>query len=689
MNRLASASSSYLRSAASQPVDWHEWGEEAFDRARELDRPIFLDIGAVWCHWCHVIDRESYENPEIARLINELFVPIKVDRDERPDIDRRYQNAVSAITGSGGWPLTAFLTSKGKLFYGGTYFPPEDRGPYPGFKSLLPQIAGLYHAHRESVLISADQLLGRLETLESLTVVGGALSASIVGQVIEQLRDHFDESYGGFESQPKFPHPGAIELLLEVYYRDNDPRQRQIANRTLDGMALGGIHDQLGGGFHRYTMDRFWRVPHFEKLLHENAALLRAYLHAYEATGEPLYREVAEGIIRYVDSTLSDREQGGFYASQDADAGPRDEGGYYTWTLEETTRIFPPEEAAAIRSRFDINERGELDHDPRQNVLWVARTPVEVARDIGATEELAEMLIASGKGRLLAARAKRPAPRVDCNLYTSWNAMMISAYLEAYRVLGDESARDFALKTLDFLTEKVFRPDTGLYHLYRDGKAEVPGFLEDVVQLSTALLDAFEAVGEHHYLTMAEDLVEYALTNLWDEEGCGFFDVEKRREASEVLEMRQKPFEDAPLPGGNPLAAIVLDRLFSLTHEGRYRERAEAALSAFAGSAASFGVMASTYALAVDMHLNPPPTAVIIGKKDDPRTEELRQAALRAYRPGKHVAVYDPEAKGIPYPPAPGGEPIAYICAGMTCGHPTEQPDILAQMVESFGIPVG
>ena len=356
-NQLAGAASPYLREAALQPVHWLPWSEAAFRRAQQEDKPILLDIGAIWCHWCHVMDVESYENEEIARLINKFFVAIKVDMDERPDIDRRYQQAVKAISGSGGWPLTAFLTPQGKVFYGGTYFPPEERFGRPGLKTILPGVAEAYRTRKDEVLASAEQLSKRLERFGAESIQKGLLSDGLVQVISKKMVQQFDSVNGGFGTSVKFPSGSAIELALAKYFVDHDPKMLELVTKTLDAMAQGGVYDQIGGGFFRYSTDPQWRVPHFEKMNYDNAELLMNYLHAYQATGKTLYRETAQGIIRYLNGVLSDQANGGFYAHQDADMTREDDGDYYTWTVQEVRSALPKAEAEVIIRYYDIRPR--------------------------------------------------------------------------------------------------------------------------------------------------------------------------------------------------------------------------------------------------------------------------------------------------------------------------------------------
>ncbi|HEY4579605.1 MAG TPA: thioredoxin domain-containing protein, partial [Candidatus Acidoferrales bacterium] len=456
-NRLASSASPYLRSAAHQPVQWFEWGEEAFARARAEDKPILLDIGAVWCHWCHVIDRESYEDPELAALINRLFIPVKVDRDERPDVDARYQTAVSAVSGQGGWPLTGFLLPDGRPFYGGTYFPPQEAMGRPSFRRVLEQVAAAYGARRDEIERAATGLMGAVAQAELFDGAHAAWDARLLEQQAAAMVERFDPRHGGFSHAPKFPHSGALDFLLQRHQATGDARLLHIVQTTLEHMARGGVYDQLGGGFHRYSVDERWLVPHFEKMSYDNSELLKNFLHGYQAARSPLLRQTAEGIVDWVNGVLSDREHGGFYASQDADVSLDDDGDYFTWTQEEVRAALPAEQARVIELYYDVGPAGEMHHNPAKNVLWVAREPEEIAKALGVSQDEVKTLLEKARAQLLVARAKRQAPFVDTTLYTGWNAMFVSAYLEAASVLDDwrgAACHAFALRTLDrFLAE--------------------------------------------------------------------------------------------------------------------------------------------------------------------------------------------------------------------------------------------
>ena len=688
-NRLKNSASPYLRSAAHQPVDWHEWGEEAFAHARAEGKPILLDIGAVWCHWCHVIDRESYENPEIAKMINQFYVPVKVDRDERPDGDSRYQSAISAISGQGGWPLTAFLTPDGKPFFGGTYFPPEDAMGRPGFKRILLGIADAFKTRRAEVDSSAKALEEAVAKAEVFHTARGEFDAGVVDSVVESALHLFDEAHGGFGGAPKFPHSSAIDLLLERYQSSRDPRMLHVVERTLTGMAEGGVYDQLAGGFHRYSVDERWCVPHFEKMTYDNSELLKNFLHGYQVTRRPLFRETAEGIIEWVGEVLSDRERGGFYGSQDADQTLDDDGDYFTWTLAEVRAVLSPQESRAIEMRYDVGPRGEMHHNPEKNVLWVAADLQEIAQALKTTPEDVSLFIARAKGRLLAARLQRhPTPAIDTTIYVAWNAMFVSAYLEAARVLGRDDCRAFALKTLDRILAEAWDEAKGFRH--RVGGPRLEGSLDDQIFAAAALLDAYEATLDRRYFDIAERAVRLAVERYGDPDGGGFFDRAKDAAPMGGLDVRRKPLQDSPTPGANSIAVIVLDRLYAFTGEKLYRQWAEKTLEAFVGLVPQYGLYAATYGLAALLHARHPLQVVVLGKAGDRRAAELEKSANEIYRFGKAVLRVTPETLAAAslapalretLPHLDAAKPQALVCIETTCHPPVSDPTKLQALL--------
>ncbi|HEY0702670.1 MAG TPA: thioredoxin domain-containing protein [Candidatus Acidoferrales bacterium] len=684
-NRLKDSASPYLRSAAHQPIDWHEWGPEAFARAQKENKPILLDIGAVWCHWCHVIDRESYENPEIAAMINKSYVAVKVDRDERPDVDARYQSAISAISGQGGWPLTAFLTPEGKPFFGGTYFPPDDAMGRPGFKRILNGVAESFKTRRAEIDTSAQALEEAVAKAEVFKTARGEFDAGVVDSVIESALSMFDEQHGGFGQAPKFPHASAADLLLERYQSTGAKSLLHVADRTLTGMAEGGVYDQLAGGFHRYSVDERWCVPHFEKMTYDNSELLKNFLHGFQVTGKPLFRETAEGIIFWVNETLSDQQRGGFYGSQDADQTLDDDGDYFTWTLAEVRAVLSPEEARVAAMYYDVNARGEMHHNPEKNVLWVTSDLATIAGELKIGEADARLLLARAKTKLLVARRqRRPIPAIDTTVYVAWNAMFVSAYLEAARILGRDDCRAFALKTLDRILAEAWDEQKGFLH--RVGGPRLDGSLDDQIFTVAALLDAYETTLDRRYFEIAERALRLAVERYGDPEGGGFFDRAKDAAPMGGMEIRRKPLQDSPTPGANSVAVIVLDRLYGLTGEKLYRDWAEKTLEAFVGLVPQYGLFAATYGLAALLHARHSLQVVVLGATGDPQAAALEKAANETYRFGKSVLRVTPETLAAAslapalretLPHLDAAKPQALVCVETTCFPPIFEPAAL------------
>ncbi len=690
-NELAKAASAYLRSAAHQPVLWREWNGAAFAQAQAEDKPILLDIGAVWCHWCHVMDRESYENAEVARIINESFIPVKVDRDERPDIDARYQVAVSALTGQGGWPLTAFLTPDGRPFFGGTYFPPDDRSGRPGMKRLLEAIAQNYRTQRGQIHESAAKIAEALREVDHFKEGEEAADEQIVKAIVESISGMFDAQNGGFGSAPKFPHPSAIDLLLEAYLETRQEWLLTIVTTTLEHMGRGGVYDQIGGGFHRYSVDERWIVPHFEKMSYDNAGLLGNYLRAYQITGNPFFREIALGILSFLENVLSHPEAG-FYSSQDADISLDDDGDYFTWTLEELNAVLDGPEARVAALYYQIDAQGEMHHNPAKNVLFIDQPLSAVAARMEIDEKKVAEHLASARRKMAEARARRQTPFIDKSIYTSWNGMLISALLEAYRVLGIAGERDRALATLDLLMAKVYDREKGVFHTLVDGTPSIEGLLEDQVFIMAALLDAYEITGTRSYFERALELMEITVRRFWDEKEGGFFDTAlDLADRHGSLSTQRKPFQDSPTPAANAVAAQVLDRLDVLADREDFGEKAGATLALFAPKAGQYGLFAATYGLALLHHLRAPVDVVVVGRSDDDRTVSLLRAAYDAPRAGKRVFAFEPgivQARDLPaglastLPHLPfDGVPVALVCEGTACHPPVQTPEALRELL--------
>jgi len=695
-NPLAQAASAYLRSAMHQPIRWHQWGQEAFAAAQKEDKPILLDIGAVWCHWCHVMDRESYENPEVAAVVNEHFIAIKVDRDERPDVDSRYQTAISAISGQGGWPLTAFLTPDGKPFYGGTYFPPDDQWGRPGFKRVLLAIAGAYREKRADVTEQASMVGNMLAQSEAFAAPAAEFSPRVIEGIVAAAVKMFDPQHGGFGNAPKFPHPSVIDLLIERYARSGSDELKNIFATTLERMAHGGVYDQLAGGFHRYSVDERWIVPHFEKMSYDNSELLKNYIHAAQVTGDSFFANVARDIIRWMDEWLSDRQHAGFYASQDADYSMDDDGDYFTWTLDEAAAVLSENELKVAQLYYDINQVGEMHHNPAKNVLYV-RAPVEqIAVRLGMPPERVEALLASAREKLYAARLGRPTPFVDKTVYVSWNALCISAYLEAARVLQLDGTRRFALRSLDRILAEGWNEESGLQHVIAYSapgaeKPRVPGLLDDYAFTTLACLDAYDATSDLSYFHFAQRIADRMIARFFDEAAGGFFDAENTDagNALGVLATRRKPFQDSPTPSGNSAAIMALLRLHAYTNDAAYGEKAERSLRVFAGVAEQFGMFAATYAIAAVMFSQPHTQVVVIGNGQE--ADRLCRAALASFSFSKAVLQFrDNELTPQNLPPAlaetlpalPRSQAAAaVICSGFRCQPPVTDAEQLTELL--------
>jgi uncharacterized protein YyaL (SSP411 family) len=693
-NRLKDSASPYLRSAAHQPIDWHEWGDAAFARAKSEDKPILLDIGAVWCHWCHVIDRESYENTEIAKIINEHFVAVKVDRDERPDVDSRYQSAISAISGQGGWPLTGFLLPDGKPFFGGTYFPPEDQMGRPGFRRLLQAVADSYRNKRVELERAANSLSEAVAQAEAFTGARADFDLGVVDEQIASITKLFDIKNGGFARAPKFPHASAIDLILERYQQTKAKHLLAMAETTLEKMARGGVCDQLAGGFHRYSVDERWLVPHFEKMSYDNSELLKNYLHAWQATQNPFLRETAESIIGWVNEDLSDQQNGGFRASQDADVSLDDDGDYFTWTLDELRAALLSDETRIMELHYDVEAHGEMHHNPAKNVLWIARDAADIAKQLGFDETGVRLTIAKSRGKLFAARKPRPTPFIDKTMYVAWNAMFVSAYFDAACVLGGSlgaNCRAFALKTLDRMLKEVWSESRGFGH--RIGGPALEGSLDDQVFSVLALLDAYETTLDPRYFTAAQKTIDLAIARYGDAEAGGFFDRPSDAAPMGGLDVRRKPFQDSPTPSANSVAAIALVRMHAFTGDNRYYEFAKKTLEAFAGIAPQYGLFASTYGLAATLFAHHPLQVVITGDSNDPAAQALEAAAHSVFRFGKSVLRITPGASLTNLAGAltetllhlPAGKPLAVVCSGQTCFPPTNDPEQLKILLSSTG----
>ena len=588
-NRLAKETSPYLLQHAHNPVDWYPWGEEALRRAREENKPIFLSIGYAACHWCHVMERESFEDPATAKILNKHFISIKVDRQQRPDVDEIYMTAVQMMTGRGGWPLSVFLTPDLKPFFGGTYFPPEDLHGMPGFKTVLHRVAEVWREQPDDVVDNAQRMVEALRAnVAPEPSRTGVPDASVLFAAAGELREQFDTQWGGFGGAPKFPPSGAIALLLRQYARSGDAMLLYMVTVTLDRMAQGGMYDQLGGGFHRYSVDAMWLVPHFEKMLYDNALLTRVYLEAWQATGREPYREVAAGILDYVIRDMTDA-RGGFHSAEDADS-EGEEGKFYVWQPGEIKAVLGEEDGELFCRYYGVSEEGNFEG---HNILTAPRDP---ASRLGATTLTTEQWrdrLARSRERLLTHRNERVRPGKDDNVLAAWNGMMISALARGYQVLGDRRYLAAAQKAADFVLDEMVR-DGRLMRAYR-GTARLPGYLDDYAEMAGGLIDLYEADFDRQWLEAADTLAGKMVADFWDDRDGAFFYTSA---AHKNLLVRTKPFQDGAVPSGNSTATIVLLRLSKLLDNAEYRKRRRRCCNRWATvSASSLGHTSTCCAL--------------------------------------------------------------------------------------------
>jgi uncharacterized protein YyaL (SSP411 family) len=679
-NRLINETSPYLLQHAHNPVDWYPWGERAFHKARIEDKPILASIGYSSCHWCHVMAHESFEDEETARLMNEHFVNIKVDREERPDVDAIYMRAVVSLTGRGGWPLTVFLTPEGKPFFGGTYFPPEARHGLPAFRQVLLSVARSYRERKEDIKRSAQGLVSRIVSQDlAPRTPKMELSAVTLDHSVRRLSQSFDPRHGGFGAAPKFPQAMALDFLLREYHRSGNSVALRIVERTLEKTARGGIYDQLGGGFHRYSVDEKWLVPHFEKMLYDNALLSRVYLRAYQVTEKPLYRRIAEETLNYVEREMTS-PQGGFYSSQDADS-EGEEGKFFLWTPREIEAGLGPEDADLVKQYFDATEAGNFGG---KNVLSVPRDLDVVAHLSGVSIERLEDVVSGGRHQLLAIREQRVPPHRDDKVITSWNGLMLGSFAEAALLLAEGRYRRIAVRNAEFLLSEL-RREGQLYRIYAGGKSRVKGFLEDYACLTSGLLTLYETTFDQRWFLEARALVDEMIPRFKDALGAGFYDTDGQEE----LFARPRDWQDGALPSGNSMAADVLLRLHALTGEVQYERLGEEILALMSTIMAehplSFGHLLSV----LNFYLSPPEEIAIVGDPDADETQELLKVVFARYRPSKVVAAGPPaedEKSAIPLlagrPPV-RGHATAYVCRRFVCQQPVTTPRDLASQLRA------
>jgi uncharacterized protein YyaL (SSP411 family) len=679
-NRLADETSPYLLQHKDNPVDWYPWGEEALSRAQQEDKPVLLSIGYSACHWCHVMERESFEDEETARMMNEHFVNIKVDREERPDIDSIYMSAVQALTHHGGWPMTVFMTPDGAPFYGGTYFPPVPSRGMPSFQQLLLSLADAYENHRAEVLKSAESVRDYLRASTGAAVPKAEVTGTeILDSAAASLLSQLDRRFGGFGGAPKFPQAMNLEVLLRHSHRTGDRAALDGVELTLRSMANGGIYDQLGGGFARYSVDEYWLVPHFEKMLYDNALLSRLYLETHLATGDPFYLRIAEETLDYVLRDMTS-EEGGFFSAEDADS-EGEEGKFYVWAPDEIEAALDPEDAQLATRYWDVTERGNFEG---KNILYVTRPPEAVAAEFGlAPEELWERIVEI-REKLFAVRQRRVRPGRDEKVLAAWNGLMLHSFAFAARVTGRQDYREAAVTNATFLLEKL-KEDGRLHRSYKDGRARFNGYLEDYAMVADGLVSLYEATFETRWLVEADALCDAVSELFWDEEKRAFYDTPADHEE---LVTRPRDVYDNAAPSGTSVATEVLLKLALLLDRNDYRQRAEDILEELSGGMEKIPGAFGRLLCALDFSTSEPREVAIVGDSDAPDTRALIRKVYEVYLPNKVVAGRDPdddEAAGlIPLlaeRPPRDGRATAYVCVQYACQTPTAEPEELARQL--------
>jgi uncharacterized protein len=678
-NRLSHETSPYLLQHAHNPVDWYPWGEEAFAKSQRENKPVLLSIGYSACHWCHVMEHESFENEQIAAIMNEHFVSIKVDREERPDLDEIYMNAVQMLTGRGGWPMTVFLTPDGKPFYGGTYFPPEDRQGMVGFPRILLGVSQAYRERPEDVEKSVGQILTALRRMSISTETDKSFSTSIIADSAAKIAGAYDSKNGGLGQAPKFPNAGVYELFLRHHSRSKSERYLEMVVHTLTKMAQGGIYDHLGGGFHRYSVDARWLVPHFEKMLYDNAQLVRAYADLYKVTCEPLFKAVVEETVTYLLREMLHSE-GGFYSTQDADS-EGEEGRFFVWTVDEVNRLIGPANGEIFCRIFDVTEEGNFDN---KNILHPVLTAEQASKLFRRELSEIDSLIANAKHALFVDRENRVKPFRDEKIITAWNGLMLSGLAEAIKIFDNPAWIDAARKTVDFIFSKLFR-DGFLLHTYKDGQAKLLGYLDDYAFLGVGLLDLYETSFDRTDLARAIKLAEIMLREFWDERDGGFFFTGK---SHEQLISRAKPIFDASIPSGNAMATQLLLRLGHVTGNADYRRRAEKVLRSYYDAMESQPFGFAHLLCALDFYLENPKEIVIVGHLFEPGVKALLAQVNSIYLPNKVLQLAAPDtAMGVLSPLLEGktpidGKPTAYVCHNFTCSAPVMDPSELKSLLQ-------
>ncbi len=659
-NRLIRETSPYLLQHAHNPVDWYPWGDDALAAARATGKPILLSIGYSACHWCHVMAHESFEDEAIAKIMNTHFINIKVDREERPDLDQIYQQAVQCfIKQGGGWPLTMFLTPEKIPFHGGTYFPPEDRYRLPAFPKVLLAVAEAYRERPQDITRTAKNVLNTLQRIKR-DPSKKTINANLLRSAVEKLGKIFDVANGGFGGAPKFPSTPALTLFLHHYQESGEKRYLEMLTHSLKKMARGGLYDQFGGGFHRYSTDAAWQVPHFEKMLYDNAQLARLYFSSYQATQDPFFRRIGIETLEYVLREMTD-VQGGFYAAQDADS-EGGEGSFYTWSPEEIRAVLDADTAKIVCRHYEIRETGNFEG---KTIPHREHSLNRLADETGASIAAVAEVLRVAKTKLYAQREKRPKPLRDEKIMTGWNSLMIGAFVSGYQVTRDKRYLAAAEQAADFIFKHLYKEGT-LLHVYKDGVAKFRAYLDDAAFFADALLDLYEAGAGGKYLSPARLFADTLIAGFWDEQQGGFFFTSHEHE---VLIDRMRPCFDHSIPSGNAIAAQVLQRLFYLTGKQHYFDKAEQCLLTFAQEMDANPFALGHMIAAADFYLRRPKEIHIIGDPDTPETEALLRKIHQAFLPNKLISFNDTPAQRhwMDKTNTRDGTTAVYICQNFTC----------------------
>ncbi|MCH8292645.1 thioredoxin domain-containing protein [Candidatus Poribacteria bacterium] len=679
-NRLINETSPYLLQHAHNPVDWHPWGEEALECAKREDKPILLSIGYSACHWCHVMEHESFENEEIAAIMNEHFISIKVDREERPDLDEIYMNAVQIMTGSGGWPMTMFLTPELKPFYSGTYFPPDDAYGRPGFPRVLRSVAEMYRERRGEVANQAAEITKHLSQMSQVADHGHELTTDLLEEAYRNYRSRFDARYGGFGGAPKFPPSMGLPFLLRYWQRTGTLNALEMAELTLEKMGRGGMYDQLGGGFHRYSVDTVWLVPHFEKMLYDNSQLVIAYLEAYQATGKSFYRQIAVETLDYVLREMYNLELGGFYSTQDADSEGV-EGKFFVWMPDEVETLLGKEKAEVFCEYYDITEFGNFEG---KNILHV-QTPSELfARKLRMDEQELEAILTEGKQKLFEVREKRVKPGLDDKILTSWNGLMIKGAAMGYQILGDERYLKAAEKSADFLLTELSQKNGLLLRTHRAGVSHLNAYLEDYSYFIAGLIALYEASFNFKWLKEAERLTQIMIEQFWDDTNGGFFFTGK---SHEQLIVQSKSAYDGATPSGTSMAIHGLLRLAKHFNRPELHEKALRALKLFYHQIENAPSGSGQLLCELEFLLSASKEIAIVGEPEREDTRAVLSAIHNCFVPNKIVALLDPEVKTVQHLPLLEGKKqidnkaTVYVCENYACQTPTTDLGALEKLL--------